>query len=356
MKQFTRMESFVDELVATQRVGGAGLAAAVDGKRVFEHYAGNANPDVKAGPDVLWPVASISKLYTAAVIMRLIEAGTLTLGMKVFDVLPRCEGGGREEITLRQLMTHTSGLPYESPQMPERMAETTSLELLIEEAFSLALEFAPGTHQQYSDLGYLVAGHMAHKVTNTAFPELVRTLVLEPAALSRTLMPPEEAAYPQIAHVDGVFAADTDGAMYNSAYSRQLAHPAFGTFAALGDLLDFGLCFDPHAQRHLLSRAGTLAMTTDQTCGDFAAESTIAPEGVIHAWGIGFSIKGRSGYPELASQEGYGHGGASGCYLWIDPSHRVTIAFVSNRHYNTNPTEFMHRLEQALSVTFASLT
>ncbi|CAN5757034.1 serine hydrolase domain-containing protein [soil metagenome] len=356
MSQHTRMESFVDELVASGRVGGAGLAAAVDGRTVFEHYAGCANPDVTAGPDVLWPIASISKLYTAAAIMRLVEHGSLTLGMRVVDVLPQCAGGGREEITLRQLMTHTSGLPNESPQMPDRMATMSLIEALIEEAFGLDLEFSPGTNQSYSDLGYLIAGQIASTVSGISFPELVRTLVLEPAALSRTFMPPEEVEYPRIAHVEGVFASDTSGAMYNSAYSRQLAHPAFGTVASLVDLLDFGLCFDPCSDRQLLSRAGILTMTSDQTCGDFAAESSIVPAGVIHAWGIGFSIKGRSGYPELASPEGYGHGGASGCYIWIDPRHRVTIAFVSNRHYNASSTEFMQRLDQALSVTLSSLT
>jgi beta-lactamase class C len=350
------MSNFVDGLVGDGRTDGAGLAAAVAGKPVFEHYAGQARSDLDAGPEVLWPIASISKLYTAAAIIRLIEQGRLSLGMPVSTVLPAFTGGGREHITLRQLMTHTSGLPYESPRMAELLETRASLDEIIDESNNLDLRFPPGTGQWYSDIGYAVAGRLAATVAGCPFDELVHAEVLEPAGLTGTFFPGCRADHGRIATVEGSMGYGTETAMYNSAYGLGLAHPAFGVVATLGDLLRFGMLFEPESAIRIHSRAAVQAMTTDQTGGDFAGEETTDPSGVIHAWGIGFMIKGRAGYPELVSAESYGHGGASGCYLWIEPRHRVTIAFVSNRHYNADRTDFMPRLEQAVSVTMGCLT
>ena len=353
---FSVISEFIDRLVSVGRTNGAGLAIAVDGQPRFEHHAGLARADLSGGPEVLWPVASISKLYTAAAIMRLIERGRLTLGMRVSTVLPEFTGVGRDEISLRQLLTHTSGIPYESPRHVERLAAKTSLEELTDEVYELELCFKPGTNQSYSDLGYALAGRMAATVAGTPFQEIVRSEILEPAGLSNTFFPSPESELVRTATVQGSPGIDPDTAMYSSAYALGLAHPAFGVVATLSDLLRFGLLFEPSSRTRIHSRIAVQAMTTDQTGGDFAAEDMVVPTGVIHAWGIGFMIKGRSGYPELVSSESYGHGGGSGCCLWIEPRHGVAIAFVSNRHYNSDPIDFMTRLDQAINVTMACLT
>jgi CubicO group peptidase (beta-lactamase class C family) len=355
-RDLTSISDFIDGFVRDGRTNGAGLAASVAGKPVFEHYAGQARSDLDAGPEVLWPVASISKLYTAAAIMRMIEQGRLSLGMRVSTVLPAFSGDEREDITLRQLLTHTSGLPYESPQMADRLAARASLEEITDEANTLDLRFPPGTGQWYSDLGYAVAGRLAATVAGSPFDELVQAEVLEPAGLTGTCFPGRRADHGRIATVEGSMGYGSETAMYYTAYSLGLAHPAFGVVATLGDLLRFGRLFEPESTTRIHSRMAVQAMTTDQTGGDFAGEETTVPTGVIHAWGIGFMIKGRTGYPELVSADSYGHGGGSGCYLWIEPRHRITIAFVSNRHFNADPDDFMPRLEQAVSVTMSCLT
>jgi CubicO group peptidase (beta-lactamase class C family) len=180
--------------------------------------------------------------------------------------------------------------------------------------------------------------------------------VFDPAGLRDTFFPGSRANLDRIATVEGATGYGTETAMYNSAYGLGLAHPAFGVVATLGDLLRFGMLFETDSATRIHSRAAVQTMTTDQTGGDFAGEETTVPSGVIHAWGIGFMIKGRTGYPELVSPESYGHGGATGCYLCIDPRHRITIAFVSNRHYHADPDDFMLRLEQAVSVAMSCLT
>src|SRR3954451_19612953 len=164
-------------------IAGAGLVVWKAGGIVGEHFLGNASPVLPAGPDVLWPVASISKVYTAAAIMRLVEEGELTLNTPVSLVLPDFTGGARGEMRIRHLLTHTAGFIYESPEMETRLAAHTPLPGLIAEALASPLQFAPGTELRYADYNSLVAGHIASIVSGMPFPELMRTLVIEAADL-----------------------------------------------------------------------------------------------------------------------------------------------------------------------------
>jgi beta-lactamase class C len=346
----------VDRVVRGEGVAGAGVAVLRGGEVALEHYAGDAAPGNPAGPETLWPVASISKLYTATMIMRLVEQGELTLIARARSVLPRFDGGGKEQITLRQLLTHTSGLLYEPPHMAQLLAEQTLLEEIVDTVYALPLDYPPGTDQRYSDLGYAVAGRMAAVAMQSDFSSLVRELVLEPAGLMGTFLPAPADVSTRIAYVSGALGEGTAGAMYTSAYGRGLAHPAFGAVATLPDLLAFGALFTPHAARPLLSGAGIATMTSDQTCGDEPGEQVIPATGVIHPWGIGFMLKGRAATMELVSPASFGHGGASGCILWVDPVHDAVVAFVSNRHFRADPDGFVPRLTRVVNATLAALT
>jgi beta-lactamase class C len=355
-RRLAHVVSLVDRIVGAEGVQGAGVAVLAGGEVVLEHYLGDAGPGSPAGPETLWPLASISKLYTATTIMRLVEQGELTLIARVQNVLPRFDGGGKEQITLRQLLTHTSGLLYEPPQMARLLAEQTPLEAIVDEAHALPLDYLPGTDQRYSDLGYAMAGRMAAVAMQADFPNLVRELVLEPAGLTGTFFPAPADASTRVAYVSGAVGEGTAGAMYTSAYARGLAHPAFGAVATLPDLLAFGALFTPHAARPLLSGAGLATMTSDQTCGDEPGERVIPPAGVIHPWGIGFMLKGRAGLMELVSPASFGHGGASGCILWIDPVYDAVVAFVSNLHFRADPDSFVPRLTRVVNATLAALS
>src|SRR5215216_4664450 len=125
----------VERLVADGDVEGAALAVALHGEPLGEWYAGEAAPGLPSGPDVLWPLASISKLYTAAAVMALVEDGLLTLSLPVHRVLPAFTGDGREAVTLRHLLTHSSGLIYESPRMEALLVERPALDAIVDEAY-----------------------------------------------------------------------------------------------------------------------------------------------------------------------------------------------------------------------------
>ncbi len=350
----------IARFIQAGEIDGAGLAVAVDGAPVFEWYGGQAAPGLPAGPAVLWPLASISKVYTAAVVMALVERGALTLGTRVCTLLPRFRGGGRDEVTVWHLLTHTSGLIYESPRMEELLRRQTPLDAIVDEAYDHPLQFLPGTRIGYSDYGIALAARVAATVAGRPFPELLRDLVLAPGELAETFLPPPPGLYPRVARVRGVPAEGSAGAMYNSPYALALAHPAFGVVASLRDLLRFGLLFAPGGPRRILSEATVRAMTTDQTGGRLVGGVLDRDEEAPMGWGLGFMVRGATDpegfFGDLFPPGSFGHAGASGCMLAVSPADGVTVAYVSNRHLNSDQDCFLHRNAVVLNGVLAALT
>lgn len=348
--------------VASGEIDGAALAVSHRGRTIIDWQGGLAAPGRPARPDTLWPIASISKTYTAAMILALIERGGLVLSAPVRSILPKFVGGGREAATVRHLLTHTAGLIYESPQMDARLAARTPMADLLDEAYTHDLLFAPGAGHAYADYGYLLAGEMAAQAAGRPFADLVHDLVLAPAGLADTWIRPPEAVFARLAKVRGVQAEGSPGAMYNSPYALGLAHPAFGVVATASDLLRFGACFAPSGPR-FLSEASVRAMTTDQTGGGCkgwapALGPQTAPAYPV-AWGLGFYFQQREApgvFGDLVSFAAYGHGGASGCQLVIDPALDLVIALVTNVHARTGRDRWSYRLRSTINAVVAGVS
>ncbi len=348
----------ITEWVDTGQINGAAVAIAHRGERIWESYAGTARPGVDSGPDVLWPLASISKLYAVAMIMALVERGELTLGMTVESVIPEFAGEGKEQVLLRHLVTHTSGMIYQSPAHSERLMNHMPYDEMIDESYIYPLLFSPGAKLSYSDYGIALAGRVAERVTGKDFVTLVDELVIEPAGLGATTFRPTPDQREITAHVEGTYADGSDGAMYNSPYGLDLAHPSFGTVASARDLLQFGLAFAPGGDR-FLSGATVRAMTVDQTGGHTPAVIPGFMDSTAPApWGLGFMIAraGNPFMPDLIPTGSYGHGGASGCTLWIDPVDDIVVAYVSNKHALTGRPPFTRRFVSVVNMALASLT
>src|SRR5690348_1102315 len=143
----------MERYVAAGDLPGCALAVPVDGDVVAECHTGAARPSQLATPTTLWPLASISKTYTAATVLALVERGDLTLSLPVRELLPEFDGDGREAVRLGHLLTHTAGLIYESPRMEELLRARTPLDGLLAEAYTSPLLFTPGSAYSYSDFG-----------------------------------------------------------------------------------------------------------------------------------------------------------------------------------------------------------
>ncbi|MFN8442484.1 MAG: serine hydrolase domain-containing protein [Caldilineaceae bacterium] len=351
--------TLIDKYIQQGSFSGAALVVARHNQIVYEYYAGDAAPGLPASANVLWPLASISKVYSAAAIMKLMEMGELPLSTLVSQVLPKFTGEGRELVRLRHLLTHTAGMIYESPEMEARLIAQTPLSDLIEEMYRAPLNFSPGTSIAYADYHYLLAGHVAATVTGTPFHELVQNLVIKPMGLEQTWFPPPAALHSQIAKVHAVMAEGTEGAMYNSAYALGLAHPAFGVVASAADVVRFALHFAPGGPR-IHSEATVRAMTTVQTGlvrGQPAIPALGSPGNII-PWGLGFCLQTEHSpgiFSELASLRSFGHGGASGCQLMVDPEANVVVALVSNTHARSGRETWYPRLQSIVNCALANV-
>ena len=345
-EQLSRASSVIQGFLDQGEFDGAGLAVWLRGEPVADLYFGMAAADMPAGPGTLWPLASISKLYTVSAIMALVEEGRLTLSMRLADLIPEFGTDQRSYTRLWHLLTHTSGLIYESPDMERLLARETPLVDMLREAFSYSLMAPPGTRFEYSDYGIALAGRVAEVVSGQSLSQLVQERVIEPAGLRATYFPPPRDVYDRLAHIRDAPAAGSPGEMYNSDYSRQLAHPSFGVVASLRDLLRFGMLFHPEASHRILSSATVRAMTRDQLDGGLTGGLVGVDLHRPQPWGLGFMVRGQSmqlGFGELASDSAFGHPGATGCVLLIDPEHDIALAFVSNRHAAAGFERFLFR-------------
>lgn len=353
-----QLSQLIDRHIAAGGFSGAAVVATHKNKKVIEHYTGFAASELKSSSTVLWPIASISKMYAVSAIMSLVERGEVTLNTLASDILPQFTGDGHETIRLRHLLTHTSGLIYESPEMEKRLADQTSLEDLIKEAYSAPLVFKPGNNFKYADYNTLLAGKMMEVITGKSLPALIDELVLKPMKLRDTFFPTPAEQDARVATVRGALAEGSSGAMYNSRYARSLAHPAFAVTASANDLVAFASHFAPGGPR-IHSEATVRAMTSNQTGVVTGIHPTMKgyDETASMPWGLGFALQ-TEWVPallcELASFKTFGHGGASGCQVMVDPENEVVIAVLTNTHLNTGREAWYRKLQSIINVSFVT--
>ena len=351
----SNIQEVVERAIAAGEYAGAAVGVAVDGRIVIEHHAGEAAPGTPSSPESIWPLASISKCFTAAMVMSLVERGDLSLETRVHDLVPRFSGDGREGIRVRHLLGHTSGLRYESPQLDELLLARSPLTAIIEEAISAPPLFPAGERFGYSDDAYLLAGHLAQVVTGERYVDLVQSLVVEGMNLGATWVVPPLFVRDRIARVHGVLAEGTDGAMYNSDYGLSLGHPAFGVVSSLRDMLRFAAHFAPGGPR--IHRVATVALLTEPQPG-LRGHHPLWPELGKDAeigWGLTFEVQTEASpatLSRLASPGTFGHPGASGCRVVVDPATRTVVVVLTNTHLRTGLLPWRTRLDTLTDAAF----
>ncbi len=176
----------IDTLVtgSLERTGvpGASIAVVQHGRIAYVRAYGLAGlePRVEAAPEMRYSIGSISKQFTATAILLLQEEGKLSLNDSVARYLPDLTRAG--EVTIRQLLSHTSGYQDFWPQdyvMPAMLQPVTSRNILNEWAHK-PLDFDPGTRWQYSNTNYVIAGMIVEKVSGMPLFQFLRERVFTP--------------------------------------------------------------------------------------------------------------------------------------------------------------------------------
>ncbi len=195
----------VDTNVQTvlQRTGtpGATILIAEHGHVVYRHAYGLRDREhhLPATVDSYYEIGSITKQFTAAAILQLQEAGKLRLDDKLSTYLPDAPHAG--EVTLRQLLSHTSGMPeyLDAVDAAKAIEKPTSFDKLISYISGKPLDFPPGSHWSYSNTGYLLAGRVIEVVSHESYRHYVQTHLLDRAGMTHTFTVTEENKLPNMA-------------------------------------------------------------------------------------------------------------------------------------------------------------
>ncbi|MEU9092690.1 serine hydrolase domain-containing protein [Streptomyces sp. NPDC048428] len=149
-----------------------------------------------ADPDGRFRVGSVTKVFTAAVVLQLAGEGRLGLDRPVRRYLPELIPAAYGKVTVRQLLNHTSGIPSVAPGWGDTLEDVYAHRFdlidpadVVREATSHEPDFAPGTQQHYANIGYTVAGLLIEKVTGDAYASQVSHRILEPLHLKDTYSP-----------------------------------------------------------------------------------------------------------------------------------------------------------------------
>ena len=307
-----RQERFDDAaLVLASAVERGEVAAAVlhvaQRKATFTRTFGKAKSD-----DAMFLLGSISKPIAVTALMTLYDQGEFKLDDTAQHFLPTFTGRCREKVTIRQLLTHVSGLPDQLAENNALRKKHAPLSEFVEHALRTPLAFVPGTRFQYSSMAILLAAHIAEKISGTDILTLVERSVLAPLKMQQSAQGLGRFKQEEMIAVQTEHAAPESGGGdptakewdWNSEYWRKLGAPWGGTHASAPDIGKF-LAEFLYAQGRAVKPDTARQMITNQN------SPGITPRG------LGFNIGAAAG-SRGCSEQTFGHTGSTGTVCWAD--------------------------------------
>jgi CubicO group peptidase (beta-lactamase class C family) len=191
-----RIDEFVRDEIERQKLPGVAIAIVKDGVEFKAQGYGLANLEhqVPVGPATIFQSGSIGKQFTAALVMLLVEDGKLSLSDPLTRFFPDAPPGWGS-ITVRHLLTHTSGIPdYTEDQIDYRKDYTE--DELAGLAYAMKLEFPAGARWNYSNTGYVLLGIIVHKVSGAFYGDGLATCVFKPLGMKTARVISETAIVP----------------------------------------------------------------------------------------------------------------------------------------------------------------
>ena len=185
----TKVETAIAGVMNKTSVPSASIGIVKDGQIAYVRAFGKArlSPPVDASPDMHYAIGSISKQFTVAAAMVLVQERKLSIDDPVSNWFPELTRA--HEVTLRNLMSHTSGYEDYAPQdytIPAWTKPTTA-RTIVHEWATKPLDFEPGTQYQYSNTNFNIVGLIVEKVSGQPFWSFLKSRVLDPVGLRRTI-------------------------------------------------------------------------------------------------------------------------------------------------------------------------
>lgn len=280
----------------------------------------------------LWDLASLTKVVAlTSVMMQLVEKGLVKLDAPVQRYIPEFTGRWKSRVTVRHLLTHSSGLPSWRPLYKETTSPADALAL----AIATPLDTVPGAQMVYSDLGAIIMGEITRRVTKTSLDSYATNHVFAPLGMNETFYHPDSTLRALIAptEIDPWRQRHLRGEVHDeNAYALGGVSGHAGLFSSASDLARL-------AQAYL--NGGTLngkRIWAKRTIQQFTHIQNPRLSHRALGWE---TANGANSGGRFMSAQAFGHTGFTGTSIWIDPGNDVFVILLSNR---VNPTRENRRI------------
>ena len=319
----------LNKAIKESKIPGAVLWIEKDNNLYHQRYGKKClTPEPKSmEKDTIFDAASLTKVMaTAPSIMILVEEGKLSINDPVTKHLPKFKGVQKNKITIKQLLTHTSGLPPVLPLKPEWKGYEQAIKL----CYSAEIRNTPGRHFRYSDVNYIILGEIVKRTSGLSLKSFSQKNLFAPLGMKDTGFSPKKIKIHRIAPTTKEKGKLIHGVVHDPT-ARAMGGVAghAGLFTTANDLAKFcrmivndGLGED----KRILKKQTIEEMTKSQTSM------------FLHKVrrGIGWDIDSKyssprgKGFPKL---ESFGHTGWTGGSVWIHPKSKSFVILLTNRNH-----------------------
>lgn len=342
--QFDAVDRAVQDGVVRGVYPGAAIVIGTSSRILFArgygHFTWSPGSRVPSPDSTVWDIASLTKVVaTTGALALLVDRGAVALDAPVARYLPRFTGGGRERVTVRMLLEHTSGLPAGLDPRARPRGRDAVLDLL----YRTPLRRPPGTAEQYSDLNAMLLGLIVEQVGGRPLEQFTERELFGPLGMrSSRFLPPRDwrARIAPTAQWRGTPLAGE----VNDATSGRMGGVAghAGLFATAGDLAKYAQWWLRRGAGGPVIRAATIDDFVAPTRGPrrLGWESRSVAEYTPNPYGT------------LLTDGAYGHTGYTGTMLWIDPARDLFVVFLTNRVYGprvAHPFQALHEVRAAVA-------
>ena len=339
----------VEAGIKEQAYPGATLAIGYRGKVALRAF-GKQTYDMNS-PDIavttMYDIASLTKVVVTTTLVAKLAEGDfpvpIDLDARIERYLPEWASGPqpewRHEVTVRHLLTHTSGLP----PFKEYWRTSKSKQDTLDRIFAEPLDYEPGTKEVYSDLGIILMAEIIERLTGKPLDELAREYIFSPLAMTSSMYNPPKNRWPTIAptEIDNQYRHHLiQGEVHdeNAAAIGGVSGHA-GVFSTAPDLAAFCqmlLNGGVYGHRRILNRA---------TIGEFTTPQRLASGTRTLGWAAP-TEGGSSG--QFFGPRSFGHTGFTGTSIWIDPDRQLFVVLLTNRVYPTRENQKHIKIRPAL--------
>jgi len=343
---WSRLERLIEQGIAKGAFPGAVLIVAKGERILYQYCSGYAQIQPSAEKmvyEALFDLSSLTKpIATTTAIMLLVQEGQIHLSDKVKKYLPEFKGGEKEQIEIRDLLAHNSGLPAWRPyyrELPLRADSdfSSAKSFIIRRVLEEELIYSPGHLTLYSDLGFILLGEIIERVTRQDLDEFSKQMIFEPLGLQDTLFIDlrKGGRDRQLTELYRVVATEycpwrgrvLKGEVHDeNAYAMGGVAGHAGLFSTAQDICRF-------AQAMLNCYKGGPGLVHQDVLKTFFFSDTERPLG----WDRPSSVKSAAG--KHLSPVSVGHLGFVGTSLWIDLERELIIVFFTNRVHPSRNNE-----------------